>query len=89
MVVRHLPGGDLVLGRNEDNLKDEKGKSKKPVRGYTTSRMYLYKGVAYNLTKLCQVTGSNYGKIYQQLRQSRPPREVLDKNGLANVKPLF
>jgi hypothetical protein len=89
MVVRHLFDKTLALGFQTDNLKDEKGKHKKIETGYTTKKMYEYKGSVFNLTKLCKLLNLKYSTIQQKISKTADPKTVFEELGHPCVNPLY
>jgi hypothetical protein len=71
MLVRHLHDGSLALGWQADNGRDVKGTKKKEKQGYTTGVMYTYRGVTFNLKKLCELLDLNYSSVYQKLHRTK------------------
>ena len=89
MVVRHLDDNTLALGFQGDNLNDEKGKHKKLETGYTTKKMYEYKGSVFNLSRLCKALNLNYVTTYRKLSKTANAKTVFEELGHPCVNPLY
>jgi hypothetical protein len=83
LVVRHTCDDELILGYQDDNLRDQKGAT------YKTRRMYEYNGNQYSLRALCRVLELNYHSVYFQIRKSGNVRKVLDMFRVEGVTLLF
>ena len=68
MVVRHLPGNNLILGWQSENRCDDIGKKKRQSGTYRTLNMYLFEGKVFNLSHLCRELSLPYGKVYTMIR---------------------
>jgi hypothetical protein len=89
MIVRHMPDGELVLGWQADNAKDEASIPKKASTGYTTGTMYAYEGKAYNLKRLCDTLGMPYSRVYQRLKRLKwDYKLVFESEGFPEVELL-
>lgn len=95
MVVRHTDTGNLIVGCQDDNQHDERGKTKKnkkdnSTNGSVTSRMYLYQGIRYNLKSLCDHLGLKYGRMYSRIHVSKvDPVKAFEQENIKNVVPMF
>ena len=85
MVVRHLRNGELTIGHQDDNLKDERGRAKKPENGYRTKRMLEYQGVEYNLKRLCEALRVNYSTANAKMRKGTPIERLFAELGFPGV----
>lgn len=89
MVVRHLPDNTLALGFQTDNLNDDKGRNKKLETGYTTKKMYEYKGNVFNLTRLCKLLNLTYSTTQQQVSKTANAKTLFEELGHPCVNPLY
>jgi len=87
MLVRHLHDGSLALGWQADNGRDVKGTRKKVEQGYSTSVMYVYRGVSFNLKKLCELLELSYPSVYQKLHRTKADyKAIFESYGIYDVE---
>lgn len=92
MVVRHLSNGNLALGWQSDNGRDDRGKSKPRNANNCKNNktVYLYKGRKYNLGSLCSVLGLSYATVYQKLHRTKATvEEVFGSYGVTDVEQVL
>lgn len=88
MVVRHLDNDELILGWQNENGNDEKGKTKGGKNGYITKNMYCYNNELYNLHSLCKHCEVSYRTVYSRLRNGHVPTQVFDSLGVYGVREI-
>lgn len=81
MIVRHINEDTLVVGYQDDNMRDQTGK----VYGNQCRRSFRYRGDIYNVSSLCNHFGINYHRFTYQLRKDQNIERVLRFFNLTEV----